>query len=153
VSSIEQNDDGGEVNAGQEVPGEFVVSGCDRPELFEFGEEILDEMAFLVEVLVELAGHAPVGFGRDDYTFAGLLERFDDALVRVIGLIGDQLVCFERRQKVVGTSQIMRLSAGQMKPGRVAQRIDGGVDLRAQPAAGSSDRLILAGFFWAPALC
>jgi len=141
------------VNAGQEVPGEFVVSGCDRPELFEFGEEILDEMAFFVEVPVELARHAPVGFWWDDDTLAGLLERFDDALVRVIGLIGDQLLGFERRYEVVGARQIMRLSAGQMEPGRIAERIDSGVDLRAQPAAGSSDRLILTGFFWAPALC
>jgi hypothetical protein len=141
------------VNAGQKIPGSFVVSCCNRPELFEFGEETFDEMAFLIEVLVEFAGQAPVGFRRDDHALASFLERFDDTLVRVIGLVSDKLVRFEGREKVVGARQIMRLSARQMKSGWVAQRIDGGMDLRAQPAAGSSDRLILAGFFWAPALC
>jgi hypothetical protein len=111
VSSIEPNERGCEVNAGQEVPGKFVVSGCDRPELFELGEEILDEMARLIEFLVELARQASVGFRWDDHAFARFLERFDDAFVRVVGLVGDQLVRFEGRDEVVGAGQIMRLSA------------------------------------------
>ena len=35
----------------------------------------------------------------------------------------------------------------------IAECIDNGVDLGRQPAAGSADGLILAVFFWAPALC
>jgi hypothetical protein len=45
------------------------------------------------------------------------------------------------------------LAAGQEEADRVAQRVDQGVDLGAQSAARASDRLVLIGFFWAPALC
>jgi hypothetical protein len=54
---------------------------------------------------------------------------------------------------VVGADEIMCLAPTQEEPDRVAQRIDQGMDLGAQSAARSPDRLILAGFFCAPALC
>jgi hypothetical protein len=63
------------------------------------------------------------------------------------------LIGLEEWQKMVGADQIVRLAAGQMKSDRVSQGIDNGMDLGAQPASGSSDRLLRAGFFWAPALC
>jgi hypothetical protein len=47
----------------------------------------------------------------------------------------------------------MSLSAGQKEVDRVAERIEQGVDLGAQSTTRSPDRLVLAGFFWAPALC
>jgi hypothetical protein len=47
----------------------------------------------------------------------------------------------------------MGLSAGQEEADGVAERIGQGVDLGAQSAARSPDCLVLAGFFWAPALC
>jgi hypothetical protein len=47
----------------------------------------------------------------------------------------------------------MDLAAGQMKAGWIAERIDPRVDLGAQSAARTADRLVLAVFFWAPALC
>src|SRR5215472_13351931 len=40
-----QNGSGGEVNGGKEIASGFVVAGCDCPELFEFTEEILDQVA------------------------------------------------------------------------------------------------------------
>jgi hypothetical protein len=40
-----------------------------------------------------------------------------------------------------------------MKAGRVAERIDGGENLGAQPAFAASDGLRLAPFLRAPALC
>jgi hypothetical protein len=54
---------------------------------------------------------------------------------------------------MIGTDQIVRLATGQMKANRVAQRVDERVDLGAQSTARATDRLVLAGFFWAPALC
>ncbi len=83
------------MSRGQEVAGGFVVPGCDCPELFEFGEDVLDEVARLIKVFVELPLQAPVGFGRDDHAHAGLLDGFDDTFVRVIGFIRDKLVRFE----------------------------------------------------------
>jgi hypothetical protein len=54
---------------------------------------------------------------------------------------------------VVGTDQVVSLTASQKHAGRVSERIDEGVDLGAQSAARAPDGLVIAGFFWAPALC
>jgi hypothetical protein len=54
---------------------------------------------------------------------------------------------------VVGTDQIVSLAAGQVEADRVAECVDHRVDFGAQSTARSADRLVLAGFFLAPALC
>ena len=54
---------------------------------------------------------------------------------------------------MIGTDQIVRLATAQMKANRIAQRIDQRVDLGAQSTARATDRLVLTGFFGAPALC
>jgi hypothetical protein len=54
---------------------------------------------------------------------------------------------------VVRPHKVVRFTAGQEKAERVAERIDQCMDLGAQSAARTPDRLVLAGFFWAPALC
>ncbi len=91
--------------------------------------------------------------GRNDHALAGLLERFNDTFVRVAGVVSDDLFAREFWQEMISSHQIMCLASSQVKAGWFAQRIDGGVDLCAQPAAGSSDCVIGAGFFGAPALC
>jgi hypothetical protein len=45
------------------------------------------------------------------------------------------------------------LSCGQQERQRIAKRIDHSMDFGAQPAFAALDRLVFAGFFWAPALC
>jgi hypothetical protein len=57
------------------------------------------------------------------------------------------------RQQGVRPLQIMGLAWGQEEADGIAEGIDQGVDPGAQPAFASADRLILAVFFWAPALC
>src|SRR5690349_6568380 len=48
----------------------------------------------------------------------------------------------------------MRLPRAEREPGRVAERVDQGVDLRAQAALAAPDRLVApAAFLTAPALC
>jgi len=47
----------------------------------------------------------------------------------------------------------MSLPAGEEKAHRVAKGINQRVYLRAQSTARAPDSLILASFFWAPALC
>ncbi len=54
---------------------------------------------------------------------------------------------------MISADQVVDLAASQMKAERIAERIDQGMDFGAQPAARAPDRLVLAGFFWAPALC
>jgi hypothetical protein len=54
---------------------------------------------------------------------------------------------------VVCSDKVVCLAAGQEEAERIAERIDQCMDLGTQSAARSPDRLVLAGFFLAPALC
>ena len=65
-------DDGGAVGE-----RELVVAGGDGPALLELGEEVLDHVAGLVEVLVVGTGRLAAGFGRDHGHLAGLGERLE----------------------------------------------------------------------------
>ena len=110
-------------------------------------------MARRIELSVIVARRGPVGSRRDHRGLARGGQRLKDARVGVERLVGDQRVGLHRGQQVVGPFQVVCLAAGQEEADRVAQRVDQGVDLGAQPAARASDRLVLAGFFSAPALC
>lgn len=153
MSSIKPDSCGGEVNGGEEVPRGLVVTGGNGTKLLELGEEVLDEVACLVEVSVEVAGQAAVRLWRDHRGLSGSGERRHDPGVGVEGFVGDQRLGLHRWQQVVGADEVMRLPAGQKEAERIAERIDQRVDLGAQSAAGSPDRLVFARFFWAPALC
>jgi hypothetical protein len=140
------------VDRGEEVAGGLIVAGCDGAELLELGEEVLDQVARLIEVPIEGSRRAAVASRRDDHGLAGRREGLDDPLVSVERLVGDQRVGLHVRQEVISADQIMRLAAAQMEAERVAQCIDQGMDLGAQATTRPPDRLVLAGFFWAPAL-
>ena len=51
------------MDEGEEVSREFVEAGGDGAELLEFGEEVLDQMARLVQVFIIVARVFSVGFG------------------------------------------------------------------------------------------
>ena len=116
------------------------ISGRDGPELLELGEEVLDQVAFFVDVTVVIPLDLPVGLGRDHGRFASL----------------------HAGEQVVAPCKVVSLASGQEEADRVAQRVHHRVYLRAQATAGEPDRLVLAGalagavranFFGAPALC
>lgn len=139
------------MDAGEEVSGELVIAGCDCAVLFEFIEEPLDEVTFAIEGVVAGALDRAAGGWRDDGSDSPPVERLDQA-ISVVGLIGEQglEVCpFDQR---LGLAEVRGLARGQREFYRVAERIDQGVDLGGQSAAGSADGL-LAVFFRAPALC
>ena len=71
MSSIEPDDDSGGVDAGQEVDGAFVVASGNDAELLEPGEEVLDQVAGLVQVGVVGSGLLAIGFEWDDDGLAG----------------------------------------------------------------------------------
>jgi hypothetical protein len=153
VSSIEPDERGGEVDAGQEASCGLVIAGGDGPELLELGEEVLDQMPGLVELFVKGA-RCLAGFPRwDDRCLAGFGQRFEHPLVGIERLVGNECLGLKLWEQRIGSSQVMRLTAGEMKADRIAERIDGGVDLGGQPALAAADRLILAQFLGAPAAC
>jgi len=69
------------------------------------------------------------------------------------GFIGQQNGGLHGRQKVIGSIEVVCLTAGEDKADRIAKCVDQGVDLGAQSSAGATDGLVFARFFWAPALC
>src|SRR5215213_11958237 len=130
----------------------LVVAGGNCLELLQLGEEVLDQVTCLVEVLVVGSRLLAVALGRDHGRSAGLLQWFEHALLGIEGLVRDQRVGREVRKQGVGTFQVMRLPGRERKAGRVAQRVNHGMDLRAQAAAAAPDRFITV-FLIAPALC
>ena len=153
MSSIEPNDGGGELNGGQEIALGFVVAGRDGTELLEFGEEVLDQMKRFKQVSIVVTTDLAIGFGGNDRELTGRGERLDDPFIGVECFVGKERVGLHARQKVIGTDEIVGFAAGQEQVDGVAQRVDQGMDFGAQSAARAADRLVFAGFFWAPALC
>ena len=153
MSSIEPNDAGDEVDGGEKIALGLVVSCGDGSELLEPCEEVLDQVARLEELAVIVSADLAIGLGRDHSGLAGRGEWRNHPFVGVEGFVGDQGVGLHGGQKMIGTDQIMRLTAGQEEADRIAKGVDQGMDLGAQSAARAADRLVLAGFFCAPALC
>ena len=55
-----------EMNHSSEARVSFLISSSDTAELFEFAEEVFNEMAPAVHVEVTFDGLGPIGFRRDD---------------------------------------------------------------------------------------
>src|SRR3954452_17356020 len=147
LSSIEPDESGGQVNAGQETLRGLVVASGNGPELLELGKEVLDEVARLVEVFVE-GPRCLAALARWDHRrLAGFSERLEHALVRIERFVGNERLGFKLWEQGIGSGQIMLLTAGEMKAGRIAERIDGGVNFGAQPSARAPDGLILTPLF------
>ena len=153
MSSIKPNDDCREVYSTEEISCGLVVAGCYGSELLEFSEEIFDQMASFVDLPVELPWDLSVGFGRNDGELAGRREGGKDPLVGIIRLVREERVRLHAREQRVGSEQIMGLARREVEADRIAQSINQSMDFGAQTAAGSSDRLVFANFFFAPALC
>src|SRR3954464_7640156 len=110
-------------------------------------------MSGTVEVSVKGARRLP-GFPRwDDRRLAGFGQRFEHALVDIERLVGNECLGLKLRQQRIGSSQIVLLTAGEMKADRIAERIHQRVDLGAQPALAAPDRLVWSSFLGAPAAC
>ena len=131
------------MDGGKEIPGGFVVAGCDRPELLELAEEILDQVALFVEFSIEFARRQAVWSRRDDGGFASRRQRVEYSAIGIEGAIGDQQVGGHMRQQRIGPGQIVRLSRRQQEAQRIAERVDQRMDLGAQTAAAAAKCLVL----------
>lgn len=147
MSSIEPNDSSCEVDCGEEVPGGFVITACDGAELFQFAEEIFDEMARLVSLFIVIALDFAVALWWDHCRLSCCEQRFYDALVGVEGFVREQSISSHLRQQRVCALQIMGLARRQKKRKRIAQRVNESMYLGAQPAFAAPDRFVLARFF------
>jgi hypothetical protein len=82
-----------------------------------------------------------VGLGRDHGRLAGPRERLDHPLLGVERPVRDQRVRGEVGRQGVGAVEVVRPPGRERGAGRVAERVDRGVDLGARPAPAAPDRL------------
>jgi len=141
------------VYGSEEVFSCFVVASGDATEELELGEEVLDQVSSFVEFLVIFSLHFSIGFRRNDGLFSGLFQRFEHPFIGIEALVGNHGSGFQQRQQRIGSIQFASLAFGEMKADRVAERIDGGMNLGAPSALAGADGLRTAPFLRAPALC
>lgn len=153
MSSIEPNNSGSEIDGTEEVTGGLVVAGGNAAILLELVEELLNQMTRPVQVLVVFAPLFAATLGRNHDAFARVVQWINDPFLGIVRFVGDDGGGWRVGQQGIGTFQIMRLPRRQVKSGRIAQSIDGGMDFRAQPAAAAPDRFSFGPLFFAPALC
>jgi hypothetical protein len=135
------------MDRGQEVPRRLVIARSKGAELLELAEEVFDPMAGFVPFAVIRPLLFPIRLGRNHRSFPGLRQRLQHSLVGIVAFVGNDNRRRERRQQNIGSVQVAGLSGGQHKAGRVAESIDGGVNLGAQSAFAASDRLVFTLFF------
>jgi hypothetical protein len=86
----EPDEDGGELHHGEEVGGELLEAHGNASVALDALEEVLDQTAFLVEVVVEFSRLFSAGSGWDDGC-AALRKSLVDDRVGVIALVGDDV--------------------------------------------------------------
>lgn len=140
---FENYGDGGEEDEASIIGQELVIAGGDAAELLQVVEEPLDEIAFFAKRLVVGERRAAIGFGRDDR----LGRTRKDSLaqvIRVITLVGDDGFNLETFDEVMRLCDVVALPWPEKKPDGIAERVGGGVDLRAQSAPRSAQTLASA---------
>lgn len=89
MSSIEPDDSGSEVDGAKEIAGGLVVAGGNAAILLELVEELLDQVACPVQVLVIFARLFATALGRNHDAFARVLQGIDAPFLCIVSLVGD----------------------------------------------------------------
>lgn len=106
-------------------------------------------MTLLVQFLVIFAALGSIDSWRDDrHGVAGEDER--DEVVTVVSFVGNHVFAVKVLYQGFGLGYIMPLTTGQQQVQRIAQAVYQDVDLTAEPASTSTERLLgLSTVFWA----
>jgi len=141
----------GDADHGHEGLGGFVVTRGDATEVFDLVDKAFDEMALLVEVGIVRDGLG-AGTVRGDHGVDVVRAQVRSEGIGVEGLVGNQDFGGQAADECFGLGDVVRLAGGETNAQRIAERIDGDVQLGAQPPARAPDGLILSPPF-APAEC
>src|SRR5262249_16921452 len=104
------------------------------------------------ECEVAVADLFSIGLRRNDRRDVARFEPLDER-IGVVALVGYHSVGREVFEQRLGLRYIVNLPPRGGERDWIAERIAGPVDFRRQSATRAADCLILAVFFWAPALC
>ena len=139
-------------DSGEEVPGQFVVSRGNAPEVLQLVEEALDGIAQAIEFGIDRALLFAIPLGGDVRLGAVFSNQFEDGF-GIVSAVGDGVRGrLEASQQHGHGGFVGGLSGRQSEPERQSVTIDDGVDLRAQSSTRTADGVIRAPFF-PPAAC
>ncbi|KRE08895.1 hypothetical protein ASE61_04935 [Bosea sp. Root670] len=130
------------MNHGEEVFGQLVVAGRNPPEVLQFGEEALDQVALAVEPRAEVRFGPPIGLWRDIGERAPFANGYSET-IGIVGLVG-QYDCSGGNviEQIVGSLNVMTLPSGKAQPDGEALPVDNRVDFGRDPASGATETMI-----------
>ncbi len=137
------DDGGGEIDHGLEALVCLVGPHGDALELLQLAEEVLDQVAPLVEVPVERQRPGTSRVLRDDDLGAPRIEVGNDRIA-IEGLVSDQAAKIDTVQQRRDADCVETVSRQQLEAHEVAQRIGESKDLGRHAALGAADGLILS---------
>jgi hypothetical protein len=115
------------------ISGELVVSGGDASEVFDFAEEALDEVAFLIEGGIEAAPLSGGFASRNDGDGDGAVDGTDGALP-VIGFVCHDVARIQAIEQWFDLGDVVALTTGEDEANRTTQGIGCDMDLGRQAA-------------------
>jgi hypothetical protein len=116
-------DDGGcEIDHGLETAVCLVASHCYAFEFLQFAEEILDQMAPFVNVLVDVERLGAPGMLRDDDLRLAFVHVFDDP-VGIKSLVSDQAAEFDILDQGRDADGVKAMAGEQDEPHQIPKRV------------------------------
>jgi hypothetical protein len=122
------------MNERKEVASELLEPHRDPPKALDALEEVLDEMALLVQVLVNVAQYG-AGWIRRDYGRASLSLELLRERACVVCAVSRHVRVHDAPKQHRRELHLMRLSRRQRNNDRVTERVYDGVNLRGRSSA------------------
>jgi hypothetical protein len=116
------DDGGGEVDHRLEAAVCLVTSHCYAFEFLQLAEEILDQVAPFVDVLVDVERLGAPLMLRDDDLRPAFVQVFDDP-VGIESLVGDQAAEFDTLDQGRDADGVEAVAGQQDKPHQIAERV------------------------------
>ena len=131
------------MDEGKEAGSELVVANSDSAELLELEEELLNEMAFLVEPPIDVPRVGVIRLGRDAEVRVMISDKLAE-LPFAIGLVRKDSRPFEvnSAEQFFSDSDVAGIAGRQHDLDRVAQSVYNSVNLGASAATAHSNALI-----------
>lgn len=136
-------DDGSsEVDHGLETTVCLVTSHCDAFEFLQLAEEVLDQVAPFVDVLVDIERLGAPLMLRDDDLGSAFVEVFDDP-VGIKRLVGDQAAEFDILDQGCDADGVEAVAGQKDKPHQVSERVGQREDFGSPATLRLADGLVL----------
>lgn len=131
-----------EIDHGLETGVCLVTSHCYAFEFLQLAEEVFDQVAPFVEVLVDIERLCTPLMLRDDDLGPAFVQVFDDP-VGIKSLVGDQAAEFDILDQGRDADGVEAVAGQKDKPHQIAERIGQREDFGGPAALRLADRLIL----------